>query len=238
MPCTPDGLTWPAWRWPRHAPGEPSEEADVPGGSRHLEARLGPWMDRAACQGMVRSADEDIFFPPDLDELGGNRGAATRLAATREQQALAVCDRCPVQVECLAYAVATRQQHGVWGGKTQQELRRLGAKTERAKRCAPVDVGVRRGPRPGSRGWCPAGHPYEEANTYRSGSRHICRTCQLARVRARRLAGPTHCPQGHAYDRANTAYDARGYRRCRVCLRAGRSIRVRRRLEGGGSDVA
>ena len=46
----------------------------MPGGSRHLEARLRPWMDRAACQGMVTSADEDIFFAPDLDELGGNRG--------------------------------------------------------------------------------------------------------------------------------------------------------------------
>ena len=24
-PCTPDELTWPAWRWPRLAPGGPSE---------------------------------------------------------------------------------------------------------------------------------------------------------------------------------------------------------------------
>jgi WhiB family transcriptional regulator, redox-sensing transcriptional regulator len=236
--CTPDGLTWPAWRWPRHAPGGPSEEADVPGGSRHLEVRLGRWMDRAACQGMVTSADEDIFFAPDLDELGGNRGAATRVAATRESLALAVCDRCPVQLECLAYAVTTRQQHGVWGGKTQQELRRLVANTDRPKRRPPLDVGVRSGPRPGSRGRCPAGHPYEEANTYRYGSRQVCRTCQLARVRARRLAGPTHCPQGHAYDQTNTVYDARGRRRCRACLGAGRSIRARRRVEGGGSDAA
>ncbi len=208
------------------------------GGSGFLETRLGRWMDLAACRGTVTSADEDIFFAPDLDELGGNRGAATRGAATREWQALAVCDRCPVQVECLAYAVTTRQQHGVWGGKTQQELRRLVANTDRPRRRPPVDVGVRRGPRPGSRGRCPAGHPYEEANTYRYGSRQMCRTCQLARVRARRLAGPTHCPQGHAYDRANTAYDARGHRRCRACLRAGRSIRARRRRRGGDADVA
>ena len=205
---------------------------------RFLETRLGQWMDLAACRGTVNSADEYIFFAPDLDELGGNRGAAARLAATREHQALAICDRCPVQVECLAYAVATRQQHGVWGGKTQQELRRLVAKMDPPKRRPPVDVGVQRGPRPGSRGRCPAGHPYEEANTYQYGSRQVCRTCQLARVRARRLAGPTHCPQGHAYDRANTAYDARGRRRCRACLCAGRSIRSRRRPEGGGADAA
>jgi WhiB family redox-sensing transcriptional regulator len=162
----------------------------VPGGSRHLEARLGLWIDRAACQGMVTSTDEDIFFAPDLNELGGNHGAATRLAATREQQALAICDRCPVQVQCLAYAVATCQQHGVWGGKTQQELRRLVANTDRPNRRPPLDVGIRRGPRPGSGDRCPAGHPYEDANTYRHGSRQVCRTCQLARVRARRLAGP------------------------------------------------
>ena len=208
------------------------------GGSRFLEPRLGRWIDLAACRGTVTSADEDIFFTPDLDELGGNRRAATRLAAAREQQALGVCDRCPVQAECLAYAVTTRQQHGVWGGKTQQELRRLVANMARPKRRPPVDVGVRRGPRPGSQRRCPAGHPYEEANTYQYGSRQVCRTCQLARVRARRLAGPTHCPQGHAYDQANTAYDARGHRRCRACLRAGRSSRARRRRRGGNTDVA
>ena len=207
-------------------------------GGRCLETRLGPWMHFAACRGIVTSADQDIFFAPDLDELGGNRGAAARLAATRDRQALAICDRCPVQVECLAYAVATRQQHGVWGGRTQQELRRLVANTDHPKRRPPIDVGVQCGPRPESRGQCPAGHPYEAANTYRYGNRQVCRTCQLARVRDRRLAGPTHCPQGHAYDRANTAYDARGRRRCRACLCAGRSIRGRRRPEGGGADAA
>ena len=207
------------------------------GGSRFLEPRRGQWMDLAACRGTVTSAAEDIFFAPDLDELGGNRRAVSQMAATREQQALAVCGRCPVQNECLEYAVTTRQQHGVWGGKAQQELRRLVTNMDRPKRRPPVDVGLRHGPRPGSRGSCPAGHPYEEANTYRYGSRQVCRTCQLARVRARRLAGPTHCPQGHAYDRANTAYDARGHRRCRACLRAGRSNRARGRLEGGGSHA-
>jgi hypothetical protein len=56
----------------------------MPGGSQ-LEVRLGPWMDLAACRGMATSADKDIFFAPELDELGGDRGAATRVAATREQ---------------------------------------------------------------------------------------------------------------------------------------------------------
>ena len=53
------------------------------GGSHFLKPRLGRWMDLAACRGTVTSADEDIFFAPNLDELGGNRRAATRMAATR-----------------------------------------------------------------------------------------------------------------------------------------------------------
>jgi hypothetical protein len=67
------------------------------GDSRLLETRFGRWVDLAACRGTVTSADEDIFFAPDLDQQGGNRRAATRMAATRESQALAVCARCPVQ---------------------------------------------------------------------------------------------------------------------------------------------
>ena len=122
------------------------------GGCRAVAASsrpAGPWLDCAACQDTVTSADEDIFFAPDLDELGGQQGVATSMAATREQHALAVCDRCPVRVECLPYAAATRQQHGVWGGKTQQELG-LGREHGSAeKRRPPVDVGVRHGPRPG-----------------------------------------------------------------------------------------
>lgn len=36
---------------------------------------------------------------------------------------------------------------------------------------------------------CPAGHPYDEANTYRHGTRRHCRACHRERARARRLEG-------------------------------------------------
>jgi hypothetical protein len=49
------------------------------GGSRFLETWPSGWLNLAACRGTVTSADEDIFFAPDLDELGRNRGAATRV---------------------------------------------------------------------------------------------------------------------------------------------------------------
>ena len=206
-------------------------------GSRHREQmRLGSWTDRAACRGTVTSAADDIFFAPDLEERGGSRRYAANLAAERESEALALCERCPVHVECLAYAVATRQQHGVWGGRTEQQLRHLIAAAAPFERRPPVDVGVVRGPRPGSRARCPAGHAYDEANTYRYGSRRVCRICHRARVR--RPARSTHCPHGHPYTQANTAYDARGHRRCRACMQSLPSPRRPRPAEGDDRDVA
>lgn len=66
----------------------------------------GDWEDRAQCRG----ADADIFFAP-----GG----------TQEYRAKAVCRTCPVRWECLAYALKNRVEHGVWGGLTDRERRRL-----------------------------------------------------------------------------------------------------------------
>lgn len=63
------------------------------------------WQQSAACL----SADPELFFP-----VSGT-GPSLRQA----EQAKAVCARCPVRQECLAYAVATRQQHGIWGGLTE-----------------------------------------------------------------------------------------------------------------------
>src|SRR5687768_7298217 len=79
------------------------------------------WMDQAACGDRIASPASDVFFAPDAEEAGG-RAAATSEARRRELIALAVCDRCPVRPACLAYAVATRQQLGVWGGRTEQQL--------------------------------------------------------------------------------------------------------------------
>lgn len=197
-------------------------------------------MHRAACRGAVTSPDDDVFFTPEAEELAGYHPAVSQLAAEREQQALALCSRCPVQEECLAYAVATRQRYGIWGGRTQQQLRRLIAESGPYERRMPIDVGAGRGPRPGLRRRCPAGHPYDEANTYQYGSRRVCRICQLARTRVQPRTGPTHCPHGHAYDQANTAYDARGHRRCLACLCSAQAVRGRSHLdmEGGGPNEA
>jgi WhiB family transcriptional regulator, redox-sensing transcriptional regulator len=81
-------------------------------------ARSREWMSRAACRG---TPDPGLFFPV-------GTGSA---AAEEAEKAKAVCARCPVRISCLAYALSTRQQYGVWGGATEQE-RRL---TARARNC-------------------------------------------------------------------------------------------------------
>jgi WhiB family redox-sensing transcriptional regulator len=65
------------------------------------------WWSRAAC----RSADPELFFPVSAD--GPSRAEIA--------QAKAVCAGCDVRRECLTFALATRQPHGVWGGTSPQE---------------------------------------------------------------------------------------------------------------------
>ena len=39
------------------------------------------------------------------------------------EAAKAVCARCDVRAECLSFATATVQDHGVWGGTSEEERR-------------------------------------------------------------------------------------------------------------------
>jgi WhiB family transcriptional regulator, redox-sensing transcriptional regulator len=64
------------------------------------------WESRAQCRG----GDGEIFFTP---------------GAAQEFRAKAVCRSCPVRWECLAYALKNRVEHGVWGGLTDRERRRV-----------------------------------------------------------------------------------------------------------------
>jgi WhiB family transcriptional regulator, redox-sensing transcriptional regulator len=67
----------------------------------------GAWRLGAAC----RSADPDLFFPV----------SSTGKSLEQVAQAKAICARCLVQRECLAFAMRTQQFHGIWGGLTEQE---------------------------------------------------------------------------------------------------------------------
>lgn len=72
------------------------------------------WQQLAACRG----PNQAIFFPPPrLERRSEKRG--------REQRAKEVCQSCGVQEECLAYSLTIREQHGIWGGLTENERREL-----------------------------------------------------------------------------------------------------------------
>jgi WhiB family transcriptional regulator, redox-sensing transcriptional regulator len=72
-----------------------------------------PALDGAACKG----ADTDLFFGPDAEFVTARQ--------QREAKAKAICAGCPARPECLAYALNTREDYGVWGGATEDERRAL-----------------------------------------------------------------------------------------------------------------
>ncbi len=43
----------------------------------------------------------------------------------REAEAKAICAGCAVRRECLDYAIAIREAHGIWGGLNECERRAL-----------------------------------------------------------------------------------------------------------------
>ena len=48
-----------------------------------------------------------------------------RSASRETQNAKRLCQACPVQKECLAYAVANPELQGIWGGFTPRERVKL-----------------------------------------------------------------------------------------------------------------
>jgi WhiB family redox-sensing transcriptional regulator len=68
--------------------------------------RTPSWMLQARC----REASSGEFFPSD---------------GVGVERARRVCADCPVKAECLEYALTYRIDHGVWGGCSERERRRL-----------------------------------------------------------------------------------------------------------------
>jgi WhiB family redox-sensing transcriptional regulator len=62
---------------------------------------------------LCAQADPETWFP----EKGGS---------TRE--AKAICHRCPLEDECLAWALEHNERFGVWGGTSERERRDLTAR--------------------------------------------------------------------------------------------------------------
>ena len=71
-----------------------------------LDAIERDWRNQARCA----EVDGEIFFP----EKGGSTQAGKK-----------VCRGCEVRAECLDYALGNRELHGIWGGMSDRERRRL-----------------------------------------------------------------------------------------------------------------
>ena len=70
------------------------------------------WMGRGNC----RDEPPARFFPSD----------GVGVEAARQ-----VCATCPVKAPCLEYALRNRIDHGVWGGASERERRRILAQRRR-----------------------------------------------------------------------------------------------------------
>jgi WhiB family redox-sensing transcriptional regulator len=67
------------------------------------------WRDHAAC----RWEDPELFFP-----VGTSGPALLQIAEAKR-----VCARCPVIEQCLAWALDSGQDDGIWGGMSEDERR-------------------------------------------------------------------------------------------------------------------
>jgi WhiB family transcriptional regulator, redox-sensing transcriptional regulator len=64
------------------------------------------WM----ADGNCRNYPPAVFFPSD---------------GVGVERARKICATCPVSAQCLEYAIEERIEHGVWGGCSERERRRI-----------------------------------------------------------------------------------------------------------------
>lgn len=76
------------------------------------------WLQRGKC----RSEDPELFFPI------GTAGPALR----QVEAAKRVCRQCQVVEDCLAWALSTGQDAGVWGGLSETDRRELSRRRRKA----------------------------------------------------------------------------------------------------------
>jgi len=64
------------------------------------------WKQLGECKGVA----PEVFYPASEEEA---------------VEAKAICAGCAVRETCLEHAITVREKHGVWGGLTERERRRL-----------------------------------------------------------------------------------------------------------------
>src|ERR1700749_767274 len=115
--------------------------------STEVESQLDTtWM----AEGKCRELAPETFFPSD--------GVGVEVARR-------ICAECPVKSPCLEYALYNRIEHGVWGGASERERRRIARQRRGGPRPAieepppPADRGRRLIPRGRGAGCGPHGAP-------------------------------------------------------------------------------
>lgn len=79
------------------------------------------WMSEGHC----RHYPPAVFFPSDgVGVLNARK----------------ICAECPVKDDCLEYALAHRIEHGVWGGCSERERRRILKRRRQAARAEPTEM--------------------------------------------------------------------------------------------------
>lgn len=73
------------------------------------------WQEEAAC----RDADIELFFSLDDDD---------------QRAAQELCRSCPVQQECLRFALENREMYGIWGGMQESDRRSVIRERRREER--------------------------------------------------------------------------------------------------------
>lgn len=79
------------------------------------------WRDAAECA----TADPEVFFP--------EQDRTDQVRAARR-----ICARCPVQQECLEFALAAGVEHGIWAGTAPEDRHRLSRPAPPARPPAPA----------------------------------------------------------------------------------------------------
>ncbi|OZG62560.1 WhiB family transcriptional regulator [Bifidobacterium lemurum] len=76
------------------------------------------------CSGLPLQIQDLMWGPDSIRDVGGQRAM--------KKTAVLLCDMCPMQYECLATGILSREQHGVAGGMPLKGRRQL-------RRCAEAD---------------------------------------------------------------------------------------------------
>jgi WhiB family redox-sensing transcriptional regulator len=80
--------------------------------SRTTKTASGPSGMKWRSIGLCKGSDTMVFYPPSDDD-------------SLAEEAKMICSMCAVRKPCLEFALRTREKHGVWGGLTERERRRV-----------------------------------------------------------------------------------------------------------------